>query len=690
MNARGVQRALSNLARMYGVQMSYEDVNGKAQKATPDTLFLTLRALGAPLDKPSDAADAARRRAATLDAEGVEPVLVAWGGRLASIPVRLSAASASRPVRCTIRLEDGSVRTMMVDAAPVSRTSARPGAPTHRLRIGGRALPLGYHDLELETAGGTHTARLFAPPRAAHSTTGASRDWGLFIPLYAVRGRNDSGVGTYTDLETLARWTAARGGAYVATLPLLATFLDVHFEPSPYAPVSRLFWNDLFIDVSRAPGAPADTDRSDSGAGPLHVDYRAVGAAHTRALRAAAEAYFAGGDTAGLDRYVEAHDRVRDYARFRAVLDRRRESWHLWPERLRDGTIEAGDFAPEDEQFHLYSQWVADEQLGAIGRASDRDCAALYLDLPLGVHADGYDAWRERSLFATDASAGAPPDALFTGGQDWGFRPPNPTAQRQSGHRYFIDCLRHHLRHARMLRLDHVMSLYRLYWIPAGVDARSGAYVRYPAEELFAALALESHRHNAVVVGEDLGTVPREVRALMDRRRIMRMFVLQYELSPESESTISDVPQDVVASVNTHDMPTLAGYTRGSDLEDQLDLKLIDDEGYAAAVHARDTLVRRLRKRLRSSEDPHELLRNVLTFLAESPAKTLLINLEDLWLEPAPQNVPGTSTERENWRRRARHTLPEIMADRFILETLARIDRGRQAGRAGAPEGMQS
>jgi 4-alpha-glucanotransferase len=675
---------------MYGVQTSYEDVNGKAQKATPDTLFLTLRALGAQLEKPADATDAVRARAASLDADGIEPVLVAWGGRVASIPVRLSAASAARPVRCTLRLEDGSGRTSVIEAEPLRRRSARPGAVTHRLRIGGRALPLGYHDIELETVGGTYTARLFAPPGAAHLPAGDSRDWGLFIPLYALRGDHDAGVGTYTDLESLARWTAARGGAYVATLPLLATFLDVPFEPSPYAPVSRLFWNDLYIDTRRAPGGTAPGPPPHAAVDALHVDYRAVGADHTRALRAAAETYFAGGDTTELDRYVESHERVRDYARFRAVIDRRREPWHSWPERLRNGSIEPGDFAPEDEQFHLYSQWVADEQLGAIGRAADRDCAALYLDLPLGVHPDGYDAWRERSLFASAASAGAPPDALFTGGQDWGFRPPDPAAQRLSGHRYFIECLRHHLRHARMLRLDHVMSLYRLYWIPAGVDARSGAYVRYPAEELFAALALESHRHNAAIVGEDLGTVPREVRMLMDRRRVMRMFVLQYELSPDSENTIAEVPRDVVASVNTHDMPTLTGYTHGSDLEDQLDLRLVDGEGYAAAVRAREALVTRLRSRLRAAEDPRDLLRKVLTFLADSPARTVLINLEDLWLEPAPQNVPGTSTERENWRRRSQRTLQDIMADRFILDTLAHIDRGRQAGRAGAPEGMQS
>jgi 4-alpha-glucanotransferase len=344
---------------------------------------------------------------------------------------------------------------------------------------------------------------------------------------------------------------------------------------------------------------------------------------------------------------------------------------------MRDGELLESDYAIEDERFHLYAQWVADEQIASIADASERDAAALYLDLPLGVHADGYDAWRERHLFTPGVSAGAPPDALFTGGQDWGFHPLNPVAQRASGHQYFIECIRHHLRHARMLRLDHVMSLYRLYWIPRGLDAKSGAYVRYPDEELFAVIALESARHDAAIVGEDLGTVPAEVRKQMEKRHIMRMYVVQYELSPDNDETITPVPRDVIASINTHDMPTLRGYVLGTELKDQLDLGLVDQAAFDESLKARSALVQRVAHRFGDTTNTRELLTRILAYLAESPARGVLVNLEDLWLEDRPQNVPGTSTERQNWRRRARLSLDEITRNDDVREMLELVERAR-------------
>src|SRR5690606_32969406 len=208
-----------------------------------------------------------------------------------------------------------------------------------------------------------------------------------------------------------------------------------------------------------------------------------------------------------IEQFASANVHAADYARFRAFCDRRREAWPEWPERLRQGELRDGDYAPEDYDYHLFAQWQADRQLGAVGTARHSGAACLYLDMPLGVNPAGYDAWRFRDLFAAGGSAGAPPDARFTGGQDWGFRPLVPHALRASRYAYIIETLRHHFRHAPMLRLDHVMSLYRLFWVPEGVGAKRGVYVRYPDDELFAILVLESARHNAVVIGEDLGTV---------------------------------------------------------------------------------------------------------------------------------------------------------------------------------------
>ncbi len=682
-------RALAQLARMYNVDTSYEDVAQRTQEASQETMVLTLRALGAPLTSAADAPNAVKERKSELAVDTMEPVVVAWSGRLFTVPIHLASAAANPTVRFTIRFETGEMRSGTVRPEPLSARSAQPGAATHRIRIG-PTLPLGYHDIEIETADRVLTARIISSPRKAHSPL-RQADWGVFMPLHAVRGADDWGVGSYTDLDELARWTAARGGSFVGTLPLLASFVDVCFEPSPYAPVSRMFWNELFVDVTRAPGwspSIAHDPRGTHADRDAFVDYREVGHRKLQALRQSAERYFAAGDTAELDRYVNGHERVRDYARFRAVLDRRRESWHVWPERLRNGDLHDGDFAAEDERYHQYAQWVADTQIDTVAAASRKDSASLYLDLPLGVSPDGYDAWRERGQFAADVSTGAPPDALFTGGQDWGFRPPQPHVQRMDGHRYFIDSLRHHLRHAGMLRLDHVMALHRLYWIPAGLDARQGAYVRYPADELFAIITLESTRHSTTIVGEDLGTVPREVREQMDKRGVLRMYVVQYELSSDSDETIAVVPEDVVASVNTHDMPTLRGFVSGSELRDQLDLGLVDEATWQQAVQTRSRLVQRLAQRFDDAQNSHDLMRRVLGYLAASPARAMLINLEDLWLEPAPQNVPGTNKERPNWRRRSRFTLDQITGSQDIRDILASIDRTRAArGRAQVEEG---
>jgi 4-alpha-glucanotransferase len=704
--SRSAIQSLYKLAELYDIQRSYEDFRNQRREATADTLLALLQARGASITSVAEARDVLRERVESLSCDGIAPVLTSWGGRMAGVPLRLSGAAAQRAVRYTIRFEDGTVRSAESKPEAVARRGTRPDAATHRIR-GLGAIPIGYHDIEIETSNATMSARIFAAPRYAFGSR-ARADWGVFAPLYALHTSDGEPIGNLSHLEQLARWTAARGGAFVGTLPLLASFVDVLYEPSPYAPVSRLFWNELFVDVTRAPGwsdahsgtdAPSGADAHGGALAPTTshespqdeaelVDYRAAASVKLAALRAAARSYFAAGDTSALDRFVAANERLRDYARFRAVVDRRRESWRAWPDRLRGGTILDGDFAREDERFHLYAQWVAEEQLGSIAAASDRDCAGLYLDLPLGVNADGFDAWRESSLFTDAASTGAPPDPLFTGGQDWGFHPPDPGAQRASGHRYFIDSLRTHMRHARMIRMDHVMSLYRLYWIPKGAKASDGAYVRYPVDELLAAVAIESNRHDTVVVGEDLGTVPREIRQQMERRRILRMYVVQYEISPDSEDPITPVPRDVVASVNTHDMPTFRGFVLGRDLKDQLDLGLVDDTRYKQDVEARNHLVQRLAGRFGHARTTAELLRHLLGYLSESQAHSVLVTLEDLWLEDRPQNVPGTNTERDNWKRRTRPTLEAIMSDETVLDLLAMIDRNRSAiSRAALTEG---
>jgi 4-alpha-glucanotransferase len=673
-------RGMLELARLFGVETSYEDMNGEQRNADPHALALTLRALGAELASEHGARDALRARRAELDAQQIQPVHVAWNGDLPELRVRLDHDDRER-ASLELRYESGEVHVQQCYAEPAQCRARRGWTATHVLRVGQR-MPTGYHTAVVETRGQTLETRIIAAPLHAFVPPDA-RSWGIFVPLYALCSSRSQGIGDFADLQRLARWVKDLGGDFISTLPLLASFLDAPFEPSPYSPASRLFWNELFVDLHDAPGWAGTSDdaelRCSSGG---YVDYHRIAAHKRRELERTLRSADSSIDEE-LRLFAAAHPRVEDYARFRAVCDRRREGWPVWPDRLRAGTLRDGDFAPEDARYHVFAQWLADRQLASLAAAGDDGAASLYLDMPLGVNPDSYDVWRFRELFAEGVSAGAPPDTLFTGGQNWGFRPLNPRALRRTGYQYLIETFRHHLRHARMLRLDHVMSLYRLFWIPQGLGARDGVYVRYREDELFAVLVLESARHRAVVIGEDLGTVPPAVRRAMDRHHVQRMHVVQFEATPDRDPPVPAAPANVVASLNTHDMPTFAGFWRGSEIDDQLDLALIDEKEHERSLERRADLRDRLSRSLGAggTMDAGLARQRLLERLSASDARYVLVNLEDLWLEPSPQNVPGTSDERPNWKRRASRTLDEITTDAGVRRMLKSIAERRPASR---------
>jgi 4-alpha-glucanotransferase len=721
---------LLELACSYGVEPSYLDMRGRRVEVSAEALLAVTSALAGPLDCMAEVAEALAARRAELASRLVEPVLVAWDGRLTRITLRLPAggdaragggAASSSSLACHLDLESGERRawTYDLDSLPAP-------APGIRLLALPEALPAGYHRLEMKL--GRHTARalLIAAPVRAHAGDGKPL-WGVFLPLYALHGERSWGAGDLTDLAALATWTAGLGGGAVATLPLLATFLEAPYEPSPYAPASRLFWNEIYLDPRRLPEAtlsPAARRLLESGelaaearalaALPL-VDYPRLATLKRRVLEEMAAWCFAspGPRRQELESHAAAHPRLADYAAFRAVGDRRGESWQSWPQRLREGSLAPADYDEEDFRYHLWVQWAMERQLAEVASGgADVDARqagvpapagqagapapggqpcrrpALYLDMPLGVHGSSYDVWRERDLFADGASAGAPPDVFFTRGQDWGFPPLRPERQRERGYDYLVASLRHHLRHAGMLRLDHVMQLHRLFWIPRGLPAAGGVYVRYPHEELYAVLSLESHRHQAMIVGENLGTVPQEVEESMARHGVLGMYVLQYELAPGGGGLRRDPPPSSVASLNTHDMPTFRGWWQEREVDDLEALGLFDarqlaEERQRRAEQRRQLVAAALAWRPADWDgqgDPYALvLRGCLEHLAASPARLVLVNLEDLWQETEPQNVPGTGSERPNWRRKARLTFEEMTRRPEVAAMLGRVDRLRRA-----------
>jgi 4-alpha-glucanotransferase len=389
---------------------------------------------------------------------------------------------------------------------------------------------------------------------------------------------------------------------------------------------------------------------------------------------------------AELEQFVRSRPEVEDYACFRAVMEREKSTWSHWPSRQRDGELRPGDFEEPARRYHLYVQWVAQQQIQHLIDKARNSGDGLYLDMPLGVHHQGYDTWRNRDAYAMSAAGGAPPDTFFTKGQNWGFPPLHPERLRQQGYRYWIAALRHQMRHAGMLRIDHIMQLHRLYWVPDGMDARQGAYVRYVADELYAILCLESRRHQCLLIGENLGTVPAEVNKSMKRHRIDEIYVMQYQAPSKPGQPLRPVPRRSIASLNTHDMPLFAAYWQGDDLKQLHQLGLFHDDEWAHQRQARRDSRANLQHLLEQEgllvsehPTPQDVLDALHQFLAASAAENVLVNLEDLWLETEPQNTPGTSHERANWQRKFQLSLEQLTASSDVRRRLEGIDSQRSS-----------
>ena len=711
--------ALVRLARLYRVSADFEDGFGVQRRVSPETLLAVLAELGAPVESLADIGSAIRHRMQQRWSRLAEPVVVARDARRARLLLRLPAGQAAGRLHGELCREDGETDRwdLSLESLPVC----------HGVVAGGNAyvakwltlpgsLPHGYHRLRLETATGSAETLIIQSPRRGFDPAKGfgPRSWGVFLPLYALRSERGWGAGDFSGLAELTDWSSRRGSQFTATLPLLAAFLDEPCEPSPYRPVSRLFWNEFYLDPAALPEFAASPVArrmaSSSGfrreAGALGsarlVDYRRLMALKRRVLEelAAAVGRLGVGDQTVGDggsgrhedfvRYVAARPELEAYARFRATTERRAATWPHWPEAQRRGELRAEDYDESSRLYHLYVQWAADSQMAEVAAKAGRSGSGLYLDLPLGVHPGGFDVWRDPDSFARGVAGGVPPDRFFAKGQNWGFAPAHPERIRLGGYRHFIDCLRHHMQYAKLLRVDHIMGLHRLYWIPEGFEVSEGVYVGYHPEELQAILALESHRNETAIIGEDLGTVPKRVRAGMEDHGFRRMYVAQLVFSRDAREAMRPSPPSCLACLNTHDMRGFAGFWKGLDIADEVELGLIE-ESDAASKHAlrrrvKSALIGYLRERGHLTGEHEEgedremeaVLEACLAELAARDVPLLLVNLEDLWLEELPQNTPGTSSERPNWRRRARYGLEEMRQSPAVQRILRRIENRRR------------
>ena len=724
------RRLLARLAELYGVQIGYRDALGHVRAPSEESLLKTLLALGARVEAPASLRRAVREREAELWARSIEPVVVAWEGELPGLTLRLPASS--RTARLTLTLEEGEsfqgevslARVVTIGAVSVDGrgyAEVRVSAGHLKKALGreiGR-LPWGYHRLSVEIAGagapagaearavsgapGSAEALVISAPRrcwegseseGAAAKRGAvlsggagdraatidaalsalaGKPWGLFAPVYALRSARDWGAGDLADLRALVDWTGEAGGTLVATLPLFASAFERDGDPSPYRPLSRLFWNEFFLAPeateewvdcrpARVPwDVAARSQQRDALRAAESVDYEAVMALKRPVLQELARCFFTRGEDGrwrDYRDYLAENPLAEDYAAFRAAA--------AAPEP--GAALEAGLSSTEaagapcaEERYHLYCQWQMDRQLAELARGGG---PGLLLDLPLGVHPQGFDVAKWPGLFAAAASSGAPPDPFFADGQVWTTPPLHPQADRLRGYPYFRSSLRTLMRHAASIRIDHMMSFHRLFWIPDGASAKDGVYVTYPAEELYALLSCESHRSRTTVVGEDLGTVPAGVRASMRRHAVARTAVFLGGLRLRAKILDVEVPAGALAMLETHDMTPLAGFLRGDDIATRVETGQLDGGVARREAAARHRLVVRMAEQSGASGDDVEgaapaILAGSLGALARSAAKAVLVNLDDLLLERRPQNVPGTEGE-ENWRRKMAIALEDL------------------------------
>lgn len=706
---------LRKLACVKGLQPEYQSTFGGAIAAPPEALIAVLRSLGVTLKEDLSDLDSTLAKAAGESfLQLTEPATVAWDGRGAKFPVRTLAHERALRAQLHIKLEGGQPIRLKIDLTrlPIKRRVELDGKSyVERVIALPVTLPIGYHDAVLSL--GRRRQRVLiisAPMKAYRDSTIASEKklCGVFSPLYSIHTKRSWGIGDFRDLGEFVYWATEAGCDFVGTLPLYSGFVDRPIEePSPYSPVSRLFWNEIFVDprlstewlespkarkLAESRSFCREVERLQKS---KLVDYRGVARLKRKVFEVLADEFFARGreQTRGFRAFLKAKPLTESYAEFRAVCEKQNKMWQEWPERLRDGRIKSGDYNVAAKRYHLYVQWLAHTQLMGLSKRSRCGGLGIYLDFPLSVHAGGFDTWKERESFGTRAAAGAPPDTTHTTGQDWGILPLHPENSRRTGYRYFRACLENQMQYCGVLRLDHVMSLYRLYWVPAGLGAKNGVYVRYNCEEMFAILTLESHRHQCMLIGEDLGTVPPEVREQMTKHEILRMYVQSRSVKNDPKQPLNPEPPNSIAGLNTHDMPPFASFWRYLDLIDKvelghLDRKKLDEkiksrqqmQRQVVALLKREKFLRAVKGVGKSEEELARILMASLVRLARGPAKAMIVNIEDLWLEVNPQNVPATWKERPNWRRKLRFSLEDLFeADRYF-SMLRRVVAERQTG----------
>jgi len=654
---------LEILASRAGLAVDWIDANGRPQKVAPSVLRNVLTGLGHPAGSAQEIDASLQQLQQVQQTRHLPPLITADFG------VGLDLSHHFEPhTPCEIHLEDGSRLTLKLDAEAIL-----PGL-----------IPVGYQHVSID--GQTFT--LAVAPERCYSVGDAvdspiPRTWGLSVQLYALRRDGDGGFGDTQALEDLARVAGERGAEALAISPLHAMFANDTRRYSPYSPSSRLFLNSLYcapgaILGERAMRAAIDATGLNAELKDLQeralIDWPAAAEAKHRLLQALYADFVQGEHPLHADFSSFRHaggEALENHCRFEAIQETRAAKgesldWRHWPEQWRTPHSAAlAEFAEENAGrigFFAFCQWLITrclERAQATARSSGMRIG-LIADLAVGADGAGSQAWSRQDELLASLTVGAPPDILNRSGQGWGISAFSPEGLVRNGFRAFIEMLRANFAHAGGLRIDHVMGLQRLWVIPNGAPPADGAYLYYPVDDLLRLLTLESHRHQAIVLGEDLGTVPEGLREKLIARSMLGMRVLLFEQDNTHFKPILDWPDNALATTSTHDLPTLNGWWHGRDIDWNARLNLIDANGEIEWRHHREREREGLRRAL--SQDPqnfreesHEtdqVLDASVRFLGHTRAPLVLLPLEDALGIEQQANLPGTIDAHPNWSRR--------------------------------------
>jgi 4-alpha-glucanotransferase len=735
------EELINELSEMCGVLPEYWDIFGKKHIASLDTKKAVLRAMRLKIDSVEDLINEINKRKWKQWKNFIEPVYIKSNNDQpiaisVYIPVK-DGEETKLTISCSIKDEQNKKTYHILTESPVSVAEQQriDGIRYVKVDISDtKQRDTGYYRITVECkhpenifADGNNaiqkTSRLIITPDVCYipSELLEGRTWGLSVNLYAIRSDRNWGIGDLTDLKKIVRWIAGLNSGFVGINPLHAIPNTKPFGISPYAPVSRLYKNFIYLDMQNIPECKESEDikmilhsgdfkkELDELKKDHFINYEKVALLKEHILEKAFELFYAKhyikntSRCSDFKKYISGHDATLDsFALFSALWNYMKETkniytWQKWPEQYHNPSSTAiQEFRKLHKKkilFYKYIQWLIDSQLKEVSDEAGhlKMPIGLYYDLAIGSIAGGNDNWCYQDVFSFDVDVGSPPDDFSPKGQNWGFPPIIPEKLRESGYELFIQTIRNNMKYGGAIRIDHALGLFRLFWVPRGMSPKDGVYISYPSEDLLRIIALESFMNKTIVIAEDLGTVGENVRNMLKRFNMLsyRLFYFERNYPDPSFTPPEKYPSMALCAITTHDLPTIYGYWEGQDfkmkkqlnmysddtlLEKQLNERERDKELIFSSLKSLSILPSDYSSELKSI--PHmtpELCKAIYQYLALTPCKLLLVSMDDILGTMNQQNMPGTLDEHPNWIQKTPLSLEEVISDKRFIELSAML-----------------